>query len=319
MFPATHIYRHFFLCMILVLSQVHGYSIVFIHIGPRLPGYIYDALRQARLFNEQCSIYLLANQAALQNFNLKNSTPVQIITLETMEKSDVHKEFCKNSSLDHKWGDGFWFYASERFLYLDDFMQQYELRDVFHIENDTMLYVDLAQLEPIFKKCYSGIAAVFDNDRRCIPCFVYIAHKEVMHKLAAYFSRWADQNKNDMEILALFKQQYPQDIDNLPIIMPTYSDYHVLKSLCGHVPENPADYVKNFESFNAIFDAAALGQYLAGFINESCIFNPSHFRFKWQQDELGRKIPYACFGDKKYRINNLHVHSKNLKRFASKR
>lgn len=315
--------------LLLVVVPTHGISLVFIHIGNTLPDYLYDALEQARLFNEQCPIYVLANQVAIDAAHWEHSK-VHVIGLETLKKSHYHEEFCKKSLLDRKARDGFWFYASERFLYLDDFMQQYDLRGIVHLENDTMLYVSLDELEPIFKKHYPGIAAVFDNDQRCIPCFIFIAHKEVMHKLAAFFSVCSDQNKNDMEILALFKKHCSQDIDNLPIIMPTYCKQYVLKNSYGHVPKNPADYAKHFELFNAIFDAAALGQYLggidprnglskSGFINESCIFNPSYLCYEWQHDELGRKIPYACLGDKKCRINNLHIHAKNLKQFASKR
>jgi len=79
-----------------------------------------------------------------------------------------------------------------------------------------------------------------------------------------------------------------------------------------------------------LFDGAAIGQYLGGvdprnqkskpgFINESCVFNPSRFLFEWIKDDKGREIPYAIFKDCKYRINNLHIHSKNLAKFKSRR
>ena len=89
-------------------------------------------------------------------------------------------------------------------------------------------------------------------------------------------------------------------------------------------------YTNHFYLFNSLFDAAAFGQYLGGedprnghsapgFINESCIFNPSHFTYTWEEDDQGRLVPYAHYKNEKVRINNLHIHSKNLAPFYSLR
>ncbi|MDZ4124685.1 MAG: hypothetical protein U1E02_10985, partial [Hydrogenophaga sp.] len=54
-----------------------------------------------------------------------------------------------------------------------------------------------------------------------------------------------------------------------------------------------------------------------GFITSQCLFNPSRLQFEWKVDTENRKVPYLIFGKEKYRINNLHIHSKNLKLFLS--
>ena len=46
---------------------VRGYSIVFVHLRPKLPPYIFDAINQARMFNPKCNIYLIANRRAWTN------------------------------------------------------------------------------------------------------------------------------------------------------------------------------------------------------------------------------------------------------------
>ena len=84
----------------------------------------------------------------------------------------------------------------------------------------------------------------------------------------------------------------------------------------------------NFSSFLSIFDGAAIGQFLGGidpkngvskpgFINESCLFNPSLIKFTWEVDDCDRRVPYASYGNSISRINNLHIHSKNLQKFTS--
>ena len=92
---------------------------------------------------------------------------------------------------------------------------------------------------------------------------------------------------------------------------------------------DPQIYCQNINFFKSIFDAAAIGQYLGGgdprngthgpgFINESCIFNPSLLVYEWLEDLEGRKVPFAVYGGEKFRVNNLHIHSKNLWQFTSK-
>jgi hypothetical protein len=96
-----------------------------------------------------------------------------------------------------------------------------------------------------------------------------------------------------------------------------------------------------------VFDAAAIGQYLGGadsrsfrplrrfwhrflkpktpilpslgpgFINESCLFDASLFSYLWGPDAQGRRVPYMVFEGQQIPIANLHIHSKDLARFAS--
>ena len=83
---------------------------------------------------------------------------------------------------------------------------------------------------------------------------------------------------------------------------------------------------KNFKHYNAIFDAAAIGQYLGGidprnqagdtigFVNETCVIDYSKYTFIWKnKDDL--KYPYIIVNNKEYPIVNLHIHCKNLKIF----
>jgi hypothetical protein len=74
-----------------------------------------------------------------------------------------------------------------------------------------------------------------------------------------------------------------------------------------------------YETFNSIFDGAAIGQYLGGihsdpnlkgFINEKTVFNVAKYNYIWENDE-----PFMVYLDNKIKINNLHIHSKNLKQF----
>lgn len=308
-----------------------AYSIVFIHIGKSIPDFVPVALLQARTFNPTCPIILVANEGALANFTMTDpNANISFISCESLHQTEEHIHFRRYSDMNSQWRDGFWLYTSERFLYLQDLIIQHNLKNVFHLENDNMLYVDLQILLPIFTERYKGMAVTQDNDQRCIPGFVYIAGESVITQLARYFADHAGENNNDMEIIGRFKKYFGEEaIDNLPIIIDEYINQQKMVSADNHVAVEPQIYCRNIDLFNSIFDAAAIGQYLGGidprngesrpgFVNESCVFNPSLLVYEWVEDLEGRKIPLAVYGGQKFRINNLHVHSKNLRQFASK-
>ncbi len=304
--------------------ETAGYSIVFIHVGSEIPPYAETAFMQARLFNRDSPIVLIGNKKALQNFS--SQADIIKISCESLPQTEEHVCFSKKSPLSK----GFWRSASERFLYLYDFMKEYRQNNVFHLEYDNMVYADLSELLPKFQAHYPGVAACFDNESRCIPGFVYISSPGAMKYLAKCFATQAKHGYNDMELLSVFKHSSGSKfVDNLPIVFEEYTGEHEMRSLAGHTTEHRENYCKNIEVFHSIFDAAAIGQYLggcdpqhhakskAGFINESCLFNPSLLSYEWEKDEKGRKIPYAVYKNKKYRINNLHIHCKNLGAFSS--
>lgn len=315
-----------------VISSVVAFdqkpSIVFVHLGEQIPEYLFDATAQAHLFNPTLPIIVIADQQALHNIDRSQRSYITYVACEQLRVSNEHALFKKASKLDRHGREGFWFKATERFFYIDELMHQRNMQHVFHLEYDNMLYADLLSLMPVFER-YESIAATFDADNRCIPGFIYFAHADAIHQLVTYIAHAASYGLNDMEIITAFKQSNGSDqIDHLPIIMPEYIDQYGLGNALGFTTMSPEKYVHNIQEFDSIFDAAALGQFLGGidprnghsapgFINETCLFNPAKLQFQWLLDDAGRKIPYAMIHEKKYRINNLHIHSKNLKAFCS--
>jgi hypothetical protein len=319
-------YFFIFITWTLFAHEESNYSIAFVHLGMRLPFYMESALKQARLLNPDCPIILIANEIAIKRpSHTLQENNIVLLPCEKIPMTKEHIEFRKTTKMK-----GLWLYSTERFLVLNDFMQYYDVENVFHLENDNMLYVNLKELLPIFKEHYPGIGATFDNEDRCIAGFMYISNRHSMHALASYMASLAHLGYNDMESIALFKNNSDaQKIDYLPIIPEGYAAAHPLVSSSGHKAKQAQKFSNYIELFGSIFDAAAIGQYLGGidgythgtsepgFINESCIFNPSYFTYEWIKDEMGRKIPYAIYENRKYRINNLHIHCKNLHLFAS--
>lgn len=319
-------HRFWFFSLFLISALFAEYSIVFIHVGNEIPTYAETALKQARLFNPEARIILLSSEQGLRRFSsLKDSAKIELCSYERLPKSSIHQKYDKRCTTTSP----FWRYTSERFLYLWDLMSAYSLDRVFHLENDNMLYADLSLLLPIFQEQYPGIGATFDNEERCIPGFVWIANRKAMENLAAYFAKKAHLGLNDMQVIGSYRNEHStKEIDNLPIIMPEYGQTHRLISPHHHLTHRPQAYSNRSQTFHAIFDAAAIGQFLGGidpihpnnqpgFINESCLFNPSLLEYRWILDEQGRSVPHALFQGQAYKIINLHIHCKRLEAFKS--
>ena len=303
--------------------------IVLIHIGKRVPSYSEDAIVQAKYFNPESTIYFLLNQEAYENapYSLENAG-ASVVLLESLPITPHHKKFLTNSTLDFNYRQGFWTYTSERFFYLDTFMEHYQLSSVFHLEYDNMLYKNLSEILPILKKHYPGCGVTFGFDQFVIPGFVYLANPDSARELANFFARYAYKGWDDMRMLAKYWSSNLNKMDHLPTIPSQYPQLFPLKNANQQTSRFEHLYSKHFNEFKGIFDAAALGQYLGGqdpengnssqgFKNTHCLMDLDLCQFNWSLDAQGKKIPIMILQGEKIPIYNLHVHSKNLRLFRS--
>lgn len=304
--------------------------IIMIYLGPELPAYINVALRQTRLFSSD-NIYMVINASTRNQLDSSSLEGIRVVTMEELGYSPSHSRFKETSLLDTSFRNGFWTYTTERFYVLETVMRTFGINSVVHIECDNLIYFDPSDYELVFRNNYSGIAAPFDNDQRCIPGFVYIRSLQALEKMTSFMLEALNNPHcgptNDMKLVADYRLHDPSCVATLPVITPDY-----LASLCsltGLKAADPSLYWNNFDLFRSLFDAAALGQYLGGidpsitaedthgFINESAVYDPRHFIYETGVDAKGRKCYFARTPTGLWRINTLHIHSKNLTDFAS--
>lgn len=309
--------------LLLASLSLQAYSLVYVHIGPDLPSYFITTIAQARLFNKECPIYVLASLEAIEAADPQYlDNDVTFVAFEMLPPSLAHQRFHNNPN--HDWGGrGFWVFTSERFFYLEEFVTLYNLSEVFHFENDIMVYTDLNELMPTLSKYFLGmLGATFENDDRCVPGVLYISDPKPLSALIDFFPSCIDIRHTDMENLARFKDRYRgRYIDSLPTLLPAYAEDHELEmwEKNGHDPEL---YINHIDAFNSIFDAAAFGIYLGGMnsnwhadsapgkISPYSVFDPSLFTIEWEKDDEGRRVPFILYKDDKLKINNLHITNK---------
>ena len=115
-----------------------------------------------------------------------------------------------------------------------------------------------------------------------------------------------------MQNLAFIRNHLPNLFTNFPICMPLHTFNEEQKYVCN-----------NYNQFNMIFDAAAIGQYIGGidprnttydtigFINETSVINYQHYTIEWVE-----KKPFLLINKNKVPIFNLHIHSKYLDKYV---
>ena len=312
------------------------HAIVFIHIGPELPAYLLVALKQARLFHslgneaETCRIILVCNRSAAAAAGGVGLLGVELEYCEDIAHSPEHAHFMRNTTLDPNFRCGFWRHASERFFYLQGVMSKCKLSNVFHLESDNMIYMNLSAIAQALqqRETFEDVAATFDNDERVIPGLIFFRNQHGMDRVARGMADAALSGQNDMVVLAKLKR-----ISHLPIVCREYvSDQH-LQAAAGQRARNPSLYAHQVEQLGCVFDAAAFGQYLGGadqrnspathdqgpgFINESCVVDPSKLTFEWHRDAQQRLVPWCVYDQSIfYPLVNLHIHCKDLAQFAS--
>jgi hypothetical protein len=302
-------------------------NIVFVHIGDTIPEYSSIALHQASAFNPSANIYFLIKSPAFTNFAHKHQFPgnVSLVNLKECSASKTHMLFNAKRRREKWYSKSLRFLSIERFFHLLDFVQEKKLSDVFHLEYDNMLYVDLDQYLTDFRDLYPHVGATSDSQDRIIAGLIYFNNPSSLLFLAKHLHKKSSLHTFEMQILADIKNETGNDfIKNLPIIMKKYVDEGALK---GNFGTNPAQYHAHLDRIPLIFDAAALGQYLGGtdpavgeskpgFINETAVIDPSKLSFDWEEEE-GLCVPYVSYKGVKVRIANLHIHSKNLDAFRS--
>lgn len=246
-------------------------------------------------------IFILTNNIFFKEFN--NFKDITLIDVDTLYES---YQFYSNSNLDKSFRNGFWTLTSLRFFYIYEFMKTYNINDVIHLENDVLIYYNCDCIINCFDKSYMYVP--FDTFTRNIASIIYIPDSDIFKKILDNYN----YNLNDMANFSIIKQQTGL-IRNLPIF-PT-----------NNTSEEHTFVTQNFNYFNGfIFDAAAMGQYIAGgdsgkietsgFVNETCIIKYNNYQFVWEINH-DIKRPFLITENSKIPIFNLHIHRKNLEKY----
>jgi len=291
--------------------------IVFIHIGDAPPDYIGTAIQQARKWNPMSPIVFISS-----SFPEEEYADEERILLSTLPVSTNHAKFLENTRLSVDWRGGFWRVTTERLFVLEDWMRYKGITECVHLENDIMLYTDLSELVPIFRKTSAGLSTTFQGQgvklnqiRMCFSILYCCSIGALSNFVASLVLN--NRGIDEMQLSGPYWQDTPEECSVLPtapvgtlLVSETFRSWY----------ENP--------EFSCIFDAAAHGQFIGGidpihgdttvgFVNRDTDFRSDQFLYGWSVDSFQRRYPILM--DKVgnlWPIANLHIHCKRLEEFV---
>jgi hypothetical protein len=298
--------------------------VVYSFVG-KLPKYSIDTVYQLRLFYDGIVIFIISDYLSPYVSILQDKYQVTIVKYNEVECEEfdnvVNKVGNKIIKVPGLTGREDLFLCSfERFFLLKNLMLKYNLENIFFMELDNLVYDNPENWETIFSK--KELAIMYDAPERCSSGISYFKNYTNLKKLTDYFLKFIETSTKFISEMGALWDFYQANSDIVQIL-PTHWGGKTINKLA----------YENFKEFNdTIFDAAAMGIYLGG-------VDPFHtggqlkkftkwlhseidytiYKFDWRIDNQGRNIPYIKTDDNNWlKINNLHVHSKQLEECLSK-
>ena len=299
-------------------------SFVLVYLGT-LRDYIYECVKQIRLWNPKSTAYLCVNnkEENKRYLDLIKEFNVIVVYIEDLERTEHHKNFDRdytNTSMN-----GFWKYTMERFFVVEECMRKYNLENIFHLEIDNLIYF---RVEEILENCkiINKILIPSDSERRYIAGTCFINNPSSLSILNKFFKEHGI-NKDEMHTLFAFTKCH-DEVDTWPVL-PYGDNMRLIYENRKHLINDINRISKS--GFLGVFDAAAIGQFFFGidkyvhnpnntdgFVNKDSIFDVSRLWFKWvKEEEKIQRLYMSLNKEEWYPVYNIHVHNKDLTRGLS--
>ncbi len=218
-------------------------------------------------------------------------------------------------------GKDFWTITTTRLIYIETFLRKHNFKSTYHFENDVMIYCDLRSMHDAFRTNYKCMAITPGGPDKVMTGFMFIRRWECLANMTQFFIDTLKQYG-----VKGTKEVYKMDMVNEMTLMRAYSRESSELEFLPILPFGP--YSLRFDRFEAIFDPASWGQLVGGTPNEGPGVKPKdhyigqlliehpEYEVVWKSEPVGT-APYVRFADTCVKLNNLHVHSKNLSKFQS--
>lgn len=298
-------------------------DVVMFHSGETLINHLEDGLKQFRLFNPDIRVYFLTDKRWMEEDVFKK------YNIEAINKDDYYSQKIDRYQIyykaSHKPRDfQFWVITALRLIYIENFMKVHKMVNVCHFENDIMIYFNINGFKDKFPKLYPSMAITVGGGDKCMTGFMFIKNHSALEHMTQYFINLL-MKYGKRKIVDI----YGMDMVNEMTLMRAYSkDYPERLALLPILPFG--EFSSNYEEFNSIFDPASFGQYVGGTCNgEGPGAKPEdhyigqllrqypEYDVVWRRESRGI-VPYFKYDGHEVKINNLHIHSKELYKYLSK-
>jgi len=284
------------------------------------PKHLNECISNIKKVDEDSNIYLISDELTKYK-DVISIVSSKVISPQTKKLLD--RKIYKDT---HYESNPLWEASLIRIFILRDFVRKYQLKDIIHFDNDVLVYVPSHKLIDLFLKDRVNITRV--NKNQIVFGYSYFNNFEVLDSLSNQLLKtiykeiqkpeWVTKPKNEMKLLASIYNDQPDF-------------FNILESY----PNNKSKY---------IFDPAVYGQLIGGTYRRPRRLVPKRFFRTGHEESPKRYLPRGgwlgnvhevkesflldrskvVFNKKrpilknkngKYRIVNLHIHSKELYKY----
>lgn len=267
-------------------------NFVLFHKGCKLPPHVSVCLKQIRKTHPDCDVFFITDNNIIVDDN-----KVKVINTNDLQVPDIGDYYI------HDYFSCLWRNSALRLFYIEALMNNLQLTDVIHFDNDVIVYQNIEHLLPAFKLFNVAITSHFDT--QYVFGFSYIKDAASLGIINEKLIGLLLQGEHKLS--QIITDCMPHEMRLLGYIGDSYN-------LIEPLPITPAS--KHFDKFGVCFDPSSYGQYLGGLAPEL-----NHIIGKDIIDgkikiTLSNKQPELIYNGSKYNVINLHIHNKKLHEFV---
>jgi hypothetical protein len=292
--------------------------VILIHIGARIPHGLASVVEQARATTPSRQVLLVTDHP-----DAFRSLDAEVIDLSEILPSDESVRFRQLDYSTSTFRSSFWLHAMARLFVLRDAMQSLGIPKAIHLENDVLLLTSPG-VERRLRGSLEYVYLPFASRARGIASLVYVGSLEALTEVLQHILHLINVIRlpSEMEYLAAAAAAGApiRPLPTMPSDALQFSEPSV-----SHEGLVPADaFWSGYPQFAAIFDASALGHYLAGpdpandrylsrnlFISGDTNVNTPSLRWDIIEEQGQLRLQVGHQGAL-LDVANLHMHSKTF-------
>lgn len=224
---------------------------VFVYLGEKLPRYANASIEIAEKLSG-LDISLLGNSILRKQIHHSN---IEFIPLEDFYSPINYMEIVSKINMPLTFRNGFWGKTLERLFVLQQYMEKYNVQNVFHAELDQILFRCDKLLNHLEDSKFRGIAFPFHTIDKGVASILYCNDVKSLESIVNFTKELPSFN-NEMELIAQWAINNPHMVKLLPTIAS-----EVKKS---DIFQRSRLEIFSPSTIGGVADATQIGQWIGG-------------------------------------------------------
>jgi hypothetical protein len=286
-------------------------NIILFNFGKNKP-YFKDCISQIRKYNQKIDIFFIGNDR-------QYIEDADFYDLKYLHQSENLKAFNKlDFYVSHE--NPLWSTSMARFFYIEEFIKRFNLKDVFHFDNDVLIYESFLK---ILNKIENKEKNIFTPSTKfALTCgLFYTRNYHSIYQLNEALLIKASEGINLLNQKYFSSRSLPEEpfmVNEMTILKIIEEENDDLISIFPITPD-----CKNYNRYDFCFDPSSWGQYLGGTPNVGAGWAGNHHiigqeiiknKYKPFIEDNKPKVLDLLSGNVSP-LFNLHIHSKKLNNF----